>query len=64
MYRRWELQPKQVTNVGSIKMRNSTPHLEPRSFDISNDEEDFQLSVVSSTDDYGFSVIVTLPFKN
>lgn len=60
MHRRQELQPKQATNP--LKTSNNTPHLEPRSFEISGHDEDFQLSVISFTDDYGFSVIITLPF--
>lgn len=62
MHRRQELHPKRETNLGPVKTSNNTPHLEPRSFEISGRAEDFQLSVISFTDDYGFSVIITLPF--
>lgn len=62
MYRRQELQPTRATNLGPVKTSNDTPHLEPRNFEISSHDEDFQLSVISFSDDYGFSVIITLPF--
>lgn len=60
MYRRKE-QPEQVINVGVATMRTNNPHLEHRSCEISSHDEDFQLSVVSSTD-HGFSVITSLAF--